>query len=56
MKDLVAIVCHKNDFEMFALQNIVGHPVTCTIINKCYSGEPVNIYIQPLINIIQENN
>ena len=26
------------------------------IINKYYPGEPVNIHIQSLINIIQENN
>ena len=24
--------------------------------NKYYTGEPVNIHIQPLINIMQENN
>ena len=24
---MVAIVCHKKDFENFALQTIVGHPV-----------------------------
>ena len=24
--------------------------------NNYYTGEPVNIHIQPLINIIQENN
>ena len=32
IKCLVAIVCHKNDFGIFALQTIVGHPV-CTL--KC---------------------
>ena len=26
------------------------------IINRYYTGEPVNIHIQSLINIIQENN
>ena len=30
--------------------------MTYTIINKYYPGEPVNIYIQSLINIVQENN
>ena len=30
--------------------------ITYMIINKYYPGEPVNINIQPLINIIKENN
>ena len=30
--------------------------ITYIIMNKYYSGEPVHIYIQTLINIMQENN
>ena len=30
--------------------------ITYTIMNKNYSGEPVNIHIQSLINIIHEKN
>ena len=30
--------------------------ITYTIINKYYPGEPVNIYMQSLINIVQDNN
>ena len=30
--------------------------ITCTIVNRYYPDEPVNIHIQSLINIIQENN
>ena len=30
--------------------------ITCMIINIYYPGEPVNIHIQSLINIIHENN
>ena len=30
--------------------------ITYTIMKNIYTGEPVNIYIQPLIYIIQENN
>ena len=30
--------------------------ITYTITNKYYPGEPVNIHVQQLINIIQENN
>ena len=30
--------------------------ITYTIINKYYPGEAVNIYIQSLINIVQDNN
>ena len=34
-------------------------PIYCmeyTVMNKYYPGEPVNIYINSWINIIQENN
>ena len=39
IKCLVAIVCHKNGFDIFALQTIVGHPVaketkSCLSANK----------------------
>ena len=30
--------------------------ITYKITNKYYAGEPINIHIQSLINIIQENN
>ena len=38
---------------------ILGTPnfcVTYLITNKYYPGQPVNIHIQSIINIIQENN
>ena len=30
--------------------------ITFTIMKKCYPGEPLNIYLQSLIDIILENN
>ena len=30
--------------------------ITYTIMKTCYPGEPVNIHIQSLFNIIYENN
>ena len=42
------------EFGEFSLTPIFRIPYTIT--KKYYPGEPVNIYIQSLINIIQENN
>ena len=35
---------------------IPDYPITYTIMEIYYPGEPVNIHIKSLINIIQENN